>query len=280
MLKGPGEPVSHWDGFFIPRFRFLSVAFLSFQQLSSNENRRSQIIRVTISNTNQQTWHDLRGSIWRKTSPQKRNISLMSVRRACDGTHMCIWPSARFLWPLTSHKCTQERPARLILDKIWLETCSRTLSVLQWRPCTLRIPSHRLHQQDKALHDGCQVCWPGEWVLSTIAFIPQQCFNSKCYWFSCPALRCNADVCIFWGSDHPLSKHSHLSTTQSSISGVSESPYQALLDAPSVRSSPLNLLWQPRDVRQGVGLEASNCISGLMGQRNCCTHTKFLRTEH
>lgn len=72
---------------------------------------------VTVRNTNQQMWHDLRGSSWRKSSPQKRNISLTSVRRACDGIHMRIRPSARFPWPLTSHKCTQERPARLIHDK-------------------------------------------------------------------------------------------------------------------------------------------------------------------
>lgn len=53
-------------------------------------------------------------------------------------------------------------------------------------------------QRSKAPHDGCQVCWPGEWVPSMTAFIPQQCFSSKCYRFSCPALRSNADVCIFF----------------------------------------------------------------------------------
>lgn len=58
-------------------------------------------------------------------------------------------------------------------------------------------PAAGQFQRSTALRDGRQVRWPGDWLLSTTAFVPQQCFNSKCYGLPCPALRCNADVCVF-----------------------------------------------------------------------------------
>lgn len=95
--------------------------------------------------------------------PPLRNVisSLMSVRRASNGTHMRTWPSARFPRPLTSHKCTQERPVRLIHDN----------------PCWKHVPAPPLF----CIEDRARCTSP--FTASTSKIIPNE--QSQQWWLPC-----------------------------------------------------------------------------------------------